>query len=183
MVRNTILIALSVCAVAMPVVAGAHVAFVQPTAAPGSYVGALRVSHGCDGSPTTSIRVEIPESVVGARPQAKPGWVIKVDRLPLAQPVKGEGGKTVTDRVSAITWTGVLPDDEFDDFTVLLKLPKTAGPVYFRTVQTCQAGSSAWTDVPATGQALHDVKHPAPVLTLGGDMAGMGKGNIDHPGD
>ena len=182
MVRNTALIALSVCVLAAPVAAGAHVAFVQPVASPGSYTGALRVSHGCDGSATTTIRIEIPDSVTGAKPQAKAGWVIKVERTPLAQPIKGEGGKTVSDRVSAITWTGALPDDEFDDFTLLLKLPKMAGPVYFRTMQTCQTGSAAWTDIPAAGQALRDVKHPAPVLTIGDDMAGMGMGNMDHAG-
>lgn len=174
---RTAFIAIVACALASP--AGAHVSFVQSTAAPGSYTGSLRVSHGCDGSATTSIRVEIPEGVTGAKPQAKQGWTIKVERVPLAQPVKGEGGKTVSDRVSAITWTGALPDDEFDDFTVLLKLPKTAGPVYFRTMQTCQAGSSAWTDIPAEGQDRHDIKHPAPVLNVGED-AGMDMTHMNH---
>ena len=147
--------------------AAAHVAFAPATAEAGTtYVGALRVSHGCDGSATVKLRVEIPATLMGAKPQLKPGWTVTVERTPLAQPITGDNGKTITDRVSAITWTGRLPDEDFDDFTVLLKLPKDAGPLYLPAVQTCDSGSIAWTDIPKAGQAWHDVPHPAPVLTL-----------------
>ena len=47
--------------------AQAHVV-ISPAMAPagGYYFGELRVSHGCDGSPTVALRVEIPAGVVAA---------------------------------------------------------------------------------------------------------------------
>ncbi|HVZ28896.1 MAG TPA: YcnI family protein [Asticcacaulis sp.] len=159
---------------AVPMAASAHISFVATDVQPGARaVEALRVSHGCDGSATTALRVEIPESVTVAKPQAKPGWTITVEHTALKTPIKGEGGKTVTDRVSAITWTGQLPDDEFDDFAVMLALPKDAKPVYFPAMQTCEKGSAAWTDIPAAGQAKS--AHPAPVI----DLAPHGMGGMD----
>ena len=85
-----------------------------------------------------------------------------------------------TDRVSAITWTGVLPDDEYDDFAMQLKLPKTAGQIYFPVVQACQAGRSEWRDIPAAGQSWHSLAHPAPVLNVMDAMAGMDMGQMKH---
>lgn len=170
-------------AFAAPAIAAAHVMFATPQATAGTaYVGALRVTHGCTGSATTSLRIEIPESVTGAKPQAKAGWTIQVEHAPLKTPVPGEGGKLQTTRVSAITWTGTLPDDEFDDFVVQLRLPKTAGAVYFPATQVCQAGRAEWKDIPAAGQAWHDVAHPAPVLTLTDGMADMPGMDMSHMG-
>ncbi len=160
----------------LPLQAQAHVMFTQTAAQPGANaVYALRIGHGCGGSATASLRVEIPEGVMAARPEAKPGWTITVEHTPLKTPVSGEGGKMQTDRVSAITWTGTLPDDEFDDFPVELKLPKTSGALYFPATQVCQAGRADWRDVPVAGQK---VAHPAPVLVLGDGMAAM----ADMPG-
>lgn len=147
--------------------AEAHVVFAEPTTkAGGYYAGFLRVSHGCAGSPTVAIRVAIPEGVASARPQPKPGWTLTIDKAPLATPFRSEGGEMVRDRVVAVTWTGRLAADEFDQFGLMLKLPDAAGPLYFPTSQRCEQGSNEWTTIPAAGQAWHAVKSPAPVLTL-----------------
>ena len=168
---KSIVLMAAVAALALPVAASAHVMFAPGQAATGStFVGALRVGHGCSGSPTVSLRVDIPEGVSGARPQAKPGWTIAIERTPLKTPMPGEGGKMQTDRVSAITWTGDLPDDEFDDFVMQVKLPKAAGPVYFPATQVCRSGRADWRDIPVAGQAS---AHPAPVLMLTDGMAAM----------
>jgi copper(I)-binding protein/uncharacterized protein YcnI len=158
--------------------AAAHIVLATPIAPAGSYyAGQFRVGHGCDGAATTALRIAIPEGVLTARPQPKPGWTIEIEKAPLATPVKGEGGHDITERVAAITWKGSLEADYFDEFGVMMKLPDAAGPLYFPTIQTCVTGENRWTDIPAAGQAWHDVPHPAPVLELtaaGGDgMAGM----------
>ncbi|MHA6718603.1 YcnI family protein [Sphingomonas sp. RS6] len=151
----------------VPGAALAHIVFAEPQAAPGSYyAGFLRVGHGCDGQDTVSIRVEIPEGVVSARPQPKPGWTLAIEHAPLATPVKGEGGATITTRVSAITWTGRLPADQFDQFGLMMKLPDTAGPLYFPTVQRCTGDENAWINLPASPAAWHATKMPAPMLML-----------------
>ena len=151
--------------------ATAHVVLADASAPAGGYHAAFfRVSHGCDGSATTSLRVELPSSVTVAKPQPKPGWTLSVERAPLATPVISEG-KPVRERVVAVTWTGRLADDEFDQFGVMVKLPAAVGPLYFPTIQRCERGETRWTTIPAPGQAWHSVPHPAPVLDLraGGD--------------
>ncbi|MGE0775792.1 MAG: DUF1775 domain-containing protein, partial [Sphingomonadaceae bacterium] len=39
-------------------------------------------------------------------------------------------------------------------------------PLYFPTVQTCVSGENRWVNIPASGQAWHDVENPAPVIEL-----------------
>lgn len=147
--------------------ADAHIVFAEPEAqAGGYYAGFLRVSHGCGASPTRSIRVEIPEGVVSARPQPKPGWTLAIEHQPLKVPIKGEGGALITERVSAITWTGELPGDQFDQFGVMMKLPAATGPLYFRTVQRCAVGSNDWVNIPASPAEWHMTQMPAPMLVL-----------------
>lgn len=156
--------------------ASAHIVISPGEAPPGNYfAGDLRVSHGCDGSPTVALRVAIPSGVLTAKPQPKPGWTLSIEREPLPAPVPAEGGRLQRDRVSAITWRGRLPDDEFDTFGLSFKAPGARGPLYFPAVQTCASGETRWTDIPAPGQAWHAVPHPAPVLTVDGApaMAGM----------
>ena len=159
--------------------ASAHIVLAEDTAKAGSYyAGFFRVGHGCDGKATTAIRITIPEGVLTARPQAKPGWTIAIEKAPLAEAVKGEGGHEIAERVAAISWTGELSPEQFDEFGVLMKLPDGAGPLYFPTVQRCGEAEIAWTDIPAPGQAWHDVPHPAPILTLAAadDASAMAQG-------
>jgi uncharacterized protein YcnI len=169
------LLAAAAALIAAP--AGAHVVLNPGQAAPGAYyAGAFRVSHGCSGSPTVSLRVTIPAGVVTAKPRPKAGWTLSIEREPLAQPVKGEGGQTLRERVKAVTWRGRLPDDEFDEFGLMMKLPDAAGPLYFPAVQTCESGENRWVEIPVPGAARPAT--PAPKLDVtaaahGDAMAGM----------
>lgn len=158
---------LAALALLLPAAAQAHIVFAEPQAAAGSYyAGFLRVSHGCGAAGTVSIRVEIPAGVVSARPQPKPGWTLAVEHAPLATPIKGEGGAVITERISAITWTGALPADQFDQFGIMMKLPDAPGALYFPTVQRCTSGSNDWVHLPASPEAWHTTKNPAPMLLL-----------------
>jgi len=154
--------------------ASAHIVMTNTQAAPGSgYVGALRVSHGCaGGSATTAITVTLPAGVNSAKPQPKPGWTVILEREPLATPIRGEGGQTMTQRVKSITWTGRLSDDQFDEFGMSITLPQASGLLYFPTVQRCEAGENRWTDIPAAGAKWTSVPRPAPVITLTGSSGG-----------
>lgn len=150
--------------------AQAHVVFTQPTATAGAHwAGALRVGHGCDGSATTSVRVEIPAGILVARPQPKAGWSIVIERELLAAPIAGEGGRMLTERVSAFTWTGRLPDDQFEEFGLAAKLPAGEGPLAFPVTQICEQGEARWTETAVAGAPRPT--HPAPVLTLQAGVA------------
>lgn len=146
--------------------ASAHVVLAEPEARAGSYyAGFFRIGHGCDERGTIAVRVEIPESVLIARPQPKPGWTLEIEHVELAAPAQMEG-HVLTERVAAITWRGYLPPALFDQFGVLMKLPERAGPLYFPVVQSCDGAERRWIEVPARGQAWGDLESPAPVLTL-----------------
>jgi hypothetical protein len=159
------LLCVAVGAVLIAAPAAAHVVLSPAQAAPGAYyAGAFRVSHGCSGSPTVALRVTIPPGVLSAKPQPKAGWSLSIEREPLARPVKGEGGQMLRERVKAVTWRGRLPDDEFDEFGLMLKLPAAAGPLYFPAVQTCETGETRWVDIPVPGAARPAT--PAPELEV-----------------
>ena len=83
----------------------------EPSAATGSsYKAVFKVGHGCDGSGTTEIRVELPDGVVGAKPMPKSGWTPETRTESLKEPVMLQGRKVDT-RVSQVAWSGgLLPD-------------------------------------------------------------------------
>jgi hypothetical protein len=163
--RTAIVLAASL----MTSAAHAHIVFDAQQARPGTYhAAALRVGHGCEGSPTVALRVVIPAGITSAKPQPKPGWTIAVEREPLAQPIPTEGGGLQRERVKAVTWRGRLPDEQFDSFGLLLKLPAGSGVLAFPTTQTCERGARRWADVAPAGAAWNSVPSPAPVLRLEG---------------
>ena len=148
-VLRTVLIGAAALA-ALPAAAAAHVAADPGRAEAGAYQAvAFRVGHGCGEAATTALRIEIPSEMASARPQPKSGWTLEIERR--------DG------RVAAITWRGVLPADQFDEFAVLFKLPDQAATLYFPTVQSCGAEQSQWTEIPAPGERA---SHPAPALVV-----------------
>ena len=52
----------------------AHIMLAEPNAAPGArYTAHFRVSHGCDGKPTTALTVSLPPGVTYVAPEAATG--------------------------------------------------------------------------------------------------------------
>lgn len=159
--------ALSMTTVSFP--AHAHVTLEQQRATAGGYYKAvLRVPHGCKNSPTTAVRVRIPDGVTGVKPQPKPGWKVEIVREALDPPVVDRHGHTVTERVASIHWTGGrLLDEHYDEFVMRVRLPDTPGQtIYFPTVQDCEVGVHRWIEIPAEGRSRSDYDEPAPQLTL-----------------
>jgi uncharacterized protein YcnI len=152
----------------------AHVELVNDKApADSSYKAVLMVGHGCAGSPTTELRVQIPEGLILVKPMPKPGWKIAITMQKLAHPIDMEGHQ-ITETVREIEWSGgSLPDNFYDEFVFVGRLPNKPGSVlYLPTVQRCAKGVNRWIDIPAAGQKADDLKGPAPSLTLGPKAAG-----------
>jgi len=145
--------------------AAAHIVLAQRTAPADSYFKVvLRVPHGCDGAATTGLTVEIPKTVLTAKPMVKPGWRIATTDEKLDHPVDIEG-HTRTSRVAQIAWRdGTLPDDRFDEFAFMVRLPAQAGRLVFPIVQTCGKTVVRWDET--AGRGRPKPTHPAPVLTL-----------------
>jgi uncharacterized protein YcnI len=149
--RKLILLAVLLAA---PAPALAHVVAAPGEVKAGSYSAiAFRVGHACAAGDTTlKLRVEIPDGVASARPQPKTGWTIDIEKS--------------ADRATAITWTGRLPDDQFDDFALLMKLPAQAGTLVFPVIQSCEKGESQWTEIPDPERPGEKLTRPAPTVRL-----------------
>jgi uncharacterized protein YcnI len=148
--------------------ATAHVTLERNEAPADSFFNAMvNVPHGCEGSPTLKVRVRIPEGVIGVKPQPKPGWDLAIRKEKLAQPIVESHGRTITEVVAEVTWTGKLVDENFDQFGIHMRLPNKPGEtLYFPTVQECETGVHRWIEIPAAGKSRGDYKEPAPFLRL-----------------
>lgn len=150
--------------------AGAHPSLERREANVGApYKAVMRVPHGCEGSATTQVRVQIPEGLIGVKPQPKPGWMIEATRGAYAHTYPYYHGAQLAEGVREITWSGRLADDHYDEFVFVgfvAATLKAGGTIHFPTYQDCEKGSSAWTEVPAAGQSAHDLKLPAPAVRL-----------------
>jgi uncharacterized protein YcnI len=153
--------------------ARAHVTLDPASAPAGSYArAALRVPHGCNGAATTRITVEIPEGIFTAKPMPKPGWRLTTERrrpANAAHAAHGHHRHEAEEEVARISWEGgPLPDDQYEEFVLLLQTPNEPGGTLFLPVtQGCEAGrSEGWAERPAQGQDAHDLARPAPAMRL-----------------
>ncbi len=158
-------------ALALPASAGAHV-FIQEPEVPTDGFGYLDfiVPHGCDGSSTTKVTVQIPEDVPSVTPEVEPGWTLETKTGPKEEVELF--GETITEGVSEVTWTAEngqeLPDGFAQRFWLEAKLPagEPGESIYFPTIQTCEKGETRWIEIPAEGETEEDLENPAPAVVL-----------------
>ena len=148
----------------------AHASLGVPQGSPNSsYRGVVRITHGCDGSPTTRVKVTIPEGVIGARPMPKPGWSLSMAKGPYARSYPYLEG-SLAEGVKEIVWSGgSLPEDQFDEFVFTARITDAFRPgdtVYFPVDQDCERGGHRWAEVPTDGHDAHALKEPAPSVKL-----------------
>ncbi len=133
------------------------------------YKAVFRVPHGCAGKPTVKVRVQIPDGVIAVKPQPKAGWTL--------DKVKGAYGKSydyygtpTSEGVKEISWSGSLPDDEYEEFVARVYLTGDLKPgsiLYFPIVQECADGvTDRWIEIPEAGKNADDYETPAPGVKL-----------------
>jgi uncharacterized protein YcnI len=134
-----------------------------------AYKAVLRIPHGCDGTATIKISVQVPDGVIEVKPQPKPGWQIATVKGTYAAPFVYEGTK-LTEGVKEVIWSGGnLPDAFFDEFVFLAFLTDDLKPgaiAYFPVVQECEKGIERWIEIPAAGKGADDYERPAPGVRL-----------------
>ena len=161
--------------------ASAHVSASVTDASAGAFtVLTLSVPHGCEDSPTTRIEVQVPESVFSVTPTRNPYYDLEATIEQLADPVTDAHGNEITERTSTIVYTArtPLPDGQRDTFELSFQVPDAEGEVLtFPTIQTCEKGETAWTQVPTDGQDEDELESPAPSFTI---LPASGEG---HHGD
>jgi periplasmic copper chaperone A len=155
--------------------ASAHVTVAPSDTAAGAYtVLTFSVPHGCEGSPTTGITIQIPEEILSVTPTRNPLYEVEKTMMKLDEPVTDAHGNTVTERVGEITYATdtPLPDGERDAFELSLQLPDAAGETLaFPVIQKCEKGETGWVETAAEGQDLEELEHPAPTVTITGSAA------------
>jgi periplasmic copper chaperone A len=151
--------------------AHAHVSLEQPKAPAGStYTAVLRVTHGCEGTATHTVRVRLPAGFRSAKPMPKAGWALDIRREPLAQPYESHG-RSVKDDVTEVTWRAEsraawLADAHYDEFTLRGQLPSKAGALWFKVEQVCEKGRHDWAEVPSQGVSTQGLSSPAVLLEV-----------------
>ena len=169
MKSNTLfLIGIAAAAATIASPAWAHITLENRQASPGSYYKAVfAVPHGCAGSATIRIRVQIPDGVIAVKPMPKPGWTVETINSAYATSFQLHG-RTVSEGVREVVWSGKLADDNYDEFVVSTYLTGSLKPdtmLYFPVVQECEQGVSRWIEIPQDGKP-RDSKSPAPGLKL-----------------
>jgi periplasmic copper chaperone A len=133
------------------------------------YKGVLRVSHGCEKAATTSVRVRIPDGVIGVKPKPNAGWTLTTVTAKYPKPVKLYHSELI-EGVVEISWAGgKLPDAWYEEFvfTAFISGELQAGKtLYFPVVQECDRGVHRWIEIPAAGRSPSELAHPAPELKL-----------------
>jgi uncharacterized protein YcnI len=148
----------------------AHVSLERSEASPGApYKAVFRVPHGCDGSATLKVRLQIPEGVIAVKPMPKPGWQLDVVKGKYEKAYPFFHGVMLSEGVKEVAWSGKLLDEHYDEFVVAGYLAETLGTgrtLYFPIVQECEKGVHRWIEIPAAGTKADDYKEPAPGLRL-----------------
>jgi uncharacterized protein YcnI len=181
-ITTTVALSAALCTGIFAAGAQAHTVLEYSVATAGqSYKATFQVGHGCGNSPIRQIVVDIPAGVQGAKPMPKAGWRLEVTRAPLARPYTSHG-RTISEDVTRISWTAksledMLPNGYYDEFVLVGTLPNQAGMMYWPVQQVCEQGRMDWTEIPAFGQKLSDLKSPAAALEI---MPSVGAAGHSH---
>ncbi|GAA1855720.1 YcnI family protein [Myceligenerans crystallogenes] len=148
--------------------ASAHVTVTPSGTAAGSYaLLTFAVPHGCEGSGTTKVSIQMPEQIIAVTPSVNPSWDVENVMEELPEPVEDGHGGEYTERVAEVVYTAhdPLPDGLRDAFELSLKLPETEGETLaFPVVQECEEGETAW--VQPTQEGAAEPEYPAPYFAL-----------------
>jgi hypothetical protein len=151
--------------------ANAHATLDVAEAASGApYKATMKIGHGCEGTATTKVHIQIPTGVIAVKPMPKPGWLISIKKVDYGRTFNFYHGVKLSSGVSEITWEGgPLLDEHYDEFVFSAFVSDALAPgttVHFPVVQTCEKGEHRWVEIAKAGQDPHALKSPAPVLKI-----------------
>jgi uncharacterized protein YcnI len=141
-----------------PVLAHAHVHVASgPAFANTTQEITFGVGHGCEGSDTYSVRIEIPPGVTSLRPESNTFGKASIE-------------KDDTGAIRAVTWQkadidALDSDVEYYKLTMRLKVPdQPFTTLYFPAFQICRAADGSMTSVDWVAMTESADAEPAPTL-------------------
>ncbi|MBZ4486091.1 YcnI family protein [Microbacterium sp. cx-55] len=157
-------------AIAVPLVASAHVTVNPNQAEPGSYSAVVfRVPNESETASTVKLEVTLPTDTpfTSVRYEPIPGWTTTIVRSTLPAPVE-VAGNTISEAATSIIWEAEpgagIAQGQFQNMTVSLGPVPDVGSILLPAVQTYDDGEVAeWTATPDE-VAADDTLDPAPVL-------------------
>ena len=142
---------------AAPAAAQAHVGVSPDAVQPGgSTVLNFSFTHGCEESPTTALRITMPDGLASVSPTVDSNWDIAVERA--------DNGL-----VSAVTYTALtpVPTGLQGVASMAVQIGEDAPEsLAFPVEQTCESGVNEWVELAEDGADPHDLDSPAPVVTV-----------------
>ena len=118
-----------IVALALGQTASAHITIAEPEHVAGAFtLLTFGVPHGCEGSPTTEVRIQMPESIPQVTPTRNPNWDVEKVMEALPEPIEAGHGEEITERVAEVVYTAKtpLPDGYRDAFVLSLQVPADA---------------------------------------------------------
>ncbi|MCK3768424.1 YcnI family protein [Microbacterium aerolatum] len=159
---------------AAPAAAQAHVGVSPDSITPeGSAVLAFSFTHGCENSPTTALRITMPDGLTSVSPTIDAAWDVAVERA--------DNGL-----VSAVSYTAAtpIPHDLRGEVTMAVRLGEDAPETLaFPVEQQCETGVNEWIEIAEDGEDPHDLESPAPVVTVGEAADAAGETQGTHAGE
>ncbi|MGZ0711255.1 DUF1775 domain-containing protein (plasmid) [Coraliomargarita sp. W4R53] len=145
--------------VATPLMASAHV-HVDPgeVTAGSSQTLTFSFSHGCEGSPTTALVLDMPDEVTTVTPVLDGAWSI-------SRELGSDGIPT------QVTYTALhaVEDGLKANVSMAVTFEEAAAntAVAFPITQACETGENAWVEVAEEGEDADSLESPAPVVSVG----------------
>ena len=152
----------------------AHVSIDEEAVEAGSLaVVTFALAHGCAGSPTTQVRIQVHESIPDVTPTINANWTVDKVIERLDDPIVGSHGELLNERVREVVYTAITPleDGYRDTFELSIEVPDSAvgQTLYFPTIQRCEVGETAWIEIPTDDADGGALAAPAPsVLVVAG---------------
>lgn len=144
----------------VPAIASAHISVASgPGFANTTQEITFGVGHGCSGSDTYRVRVEIPSGVTSVRPETSDFGRASVE-------------KDAAGNVIAVTWQKadqdlLGSDDNYYKLVIRLKVPNQPfTTLYFPTHQTCKASDGTLSSTDWVGTPTASAPEPAPALLI-----------------
>jgi periplasmic copper chaperone A len=167
----TAIIAGGAFAIAASTSVSAHVSIAEQEAVTGAFtLLTFGVPHGCEKSPTTRVRIQMPETIPQVTPTVNARWDVEKVMTTLDEPIEAGHGEQITERDSEVVYTAKtpLPDGVRDAFVLSLQVPEDAGgtTLYFPTIQECEQAETAWIELPEAGQDGEELEAPAPSIAV-----------------
>lgn len=129
MTRRTIAALVAALTLIIPAAAQAHVT-IQPNELPaGGFARVnVRVPNERDDNGTKKVAVKMPDGIVAASYEPKPGWSVKVTRKKLDEPIELHG-EPINEQIDTVTFTGegddgVIAPGQFVDFGLSINVPE-----------------------------------------------------------